>query len=112
MFNTVHEYTEATGDTSSCLVGAAAYKPWPNPQALRDTMIWLNEQYVALAVQSRTDVVFMLENFCGHGFHNDDPLSPCYRGPNTARWLDDTCVHPNPTGHGELAKLYESVISE
>jgi lysophospholipase L1-like esterase len=112
VFNTVHEYTDATGDTSSCLVGAQAYKPWPNPQDLRDMFLWLNEQYVALAVQSHTDVVFMLENFCGHGFHNTDPASPCYRGPNTARWLDDTCVHPNPTGHGELAKLYESVIAE
>ena len=93
VFNTVHEYTDGTGDTSSCLVGAAAYKPWADPQALRDIMIWLNEQYVALAVESRTDVVFMLENFCGHGFHNNDPASPCYRGPNTPRWLDDTCVH-------------------
>jgi len=112
VFNTVHEYTDATGDTNSCAVGAQAYQPWPDPQVLRDIVIWLNEQYVALAVETGTDVVFMLENFCGHGFHNDDPLSPCYRGPNTPRWLDDTCVHPNPTGHGELATLFEHVISE
>jgi lysophospholipase L1-like esterase len=112
IFNTLHEYTDATGDTTSCLVGSQAYQPWPNPQDLRDLIIWLNEQYVSIAVEKQVDLVFMLENFCGHGFHNTDPAAPCYRGPNTARWLDDTCIHPNATGHAELAKLFERVIAE
>jgi len=112
VFNTMHEYTDGTGDTSSCLVASQAYKPWANPQVLRDIVLWMNEQHVKMAVETRTDLVFLLENFCGHGFHNDDPASPCYRGPNTSRWLDATCIHPNPEGHGELAKLFEKVISE
>ena len=112
VFTTMHEYTDATGDTASCLIGSQAYQPWANPQDLRDLIIWMNEQYVSLAVEKHVDLVFMLENFCGHGFHNTDPAAPCYRGPNTARWLDDTCIHPNPTGHGELAALFERVIAE
>lgn len=112
VFNTLHEYTDATGDTASCAIGSAAYQPWPNAQDLRDLILWINEQHVSVAVDTQTDIVFMLENFCGHGFHNTDPAAPCYRGPNTARWLDDTCIHPNAVGHGELAKLIESVIHE
>jgi lysophospholipase L1-like esterase len=112
VFNTIHEYTDATGDTASCAIGAAAYQPWPDPQDLRDLVIWINEQHVSIAVDTQTDIVFMLENFCGHGFHNTDPAAPCYRGPNTARWLDDTCIHPNAVGHGELANLMKKVIDE
>ena len=42
----------------------------------------------------------VLETFCGHGFHKDDPASQCYRGANTPLWFDPfTCIHPNTTGH-------------
>lgn len=65
-----------------------------------------------LAVQSGTDIIFMLEHFCGHGFHYDDPTTECYKGPDAERWFDDTCIHPNPTGHEVIAEMFMSVIDE
>jgi len=57
-------------------------------------------------------MVFALESFCGHGFHADDPSSVCYRGPGTDTWFDVSCIHPNPTGHAELARLFSTTIGE
>jgi hypothetical protein len=57
-------------------------------------------------------VIFMLEHFCGHGFHNEDPTTRCYRGPGTGRWFDLTCIHPNPTGHARIAEMFLAVIDE
>ena len=54
----------------------------------------------------------MFENFCGHGFHANDPASPCYRGPGQENWFDLTCIHPTPTGHGELADWFLATIEE
>ena len=62
------------------------------------------------AVDSRSDLVFLFETFCGHGYKRDDPTLQCYRGPNTDLWFDLTCIHPNPTGHAQIAKLFEEVI--
>jgi hypothetical protein len=75
-------------------------------------LVWANEQYLRIAVESGTDMIFMAEAFCGHGFNHDDPTSPCYRGPETDRWFDLTCIHPNPTGHTELANMFLSVVDE
>ena len=75
--------------------------------------VYLNEQMMKTAVETQTDLVFLFEDFCGHGFHRDDPKSPCYRGPNTPLWFDPiTCIHPNTDGHAELAKLFFNVIDE
>lgn len=114
VFANMFEFTDGTGDTTSCpaaqLAGIGA--PWPDPTALRDMVVWANEQYMRIAVDTGTDMIFMLEEFCGHGHANDDPMAPCYRGPGAARWFDLTCIHPNPTGHGEIANMFMSVVSE
>ncbi|MEZ4368246.1 MAG: SGNH/GDSL hydrolase family protein [Kofleriaceae bacterium] len=114
VFANIYEFTDATADTSACPAASAAGfgDPPPDPAALADMVIWANEQYLKAAVDTGSDMVFMLENFCGHGFHRDDPASPCYRGPGAERWFDDTCIHPNPTGHGKLAEQFFSVIAE
>lgn len=113
VFANMYEYTDATGDVDSCAaVGAAGYEAWDDPQALRDMVIWANEQYMSIAVETGTDMVLMLEQFCGHGYHNDDPASICYRGPDSPRWLDATCIHPNPAGHEALAGFFEDVVAE
>jgi hypothetical protein len=75
-------------------------------------VVWANEQFVKMAVDTSTDVVFMLEEFCGHGFHADDPTAPCYRGPGQDTWFDLTCIHPNPTGHDEITDMFMSVVNE
>ena len=75
-------------------------------------VIWANEQYMRIAVDTHTDMILMLEHFCGHGFHNDDPTTRCYRGPGTERWFDLTCIHPNPTGHQVIADMFMAVVNE
>ena len=77
---------------------------------LKDLVIWANEQYLSIAVDTGTDMVFMLEQFCGRGFNHENTEGICYRGAGTERWFDLTCVHPNPTGHGALADLFRDVI--
>ena len=75
-------------------------------------VIWANEQFVKMAVDTGSDVIFLLEEFCGHGFNADDPSAVCYRGPGNATWFDLTCIHPNPTGHDEITDMFMAVVNE
>lgn len=110
----VYEFTDYTMDLLSCpAAGTAGFSNNPkNPEVLLGSLRLINEEYARIAQESGTDVVFMFENFCGHGFHANDPASPCYRGPDNATWFDFTCIHPNPTGHQALADLFVNVIAE
>ena len=110
----MYEFTDGTGNVQSCDVsGLAGFdKPVPAPAKLADKVIWANEQYMKMAVETQTDVIFMLEEFCGHGFEANNPGAPCYRGPNQDVWFDLTCIHPNPTGHGKIRDMFLAVIKE
>lgn len=114
VFANIYEFTDGTADVMSCpAAGAAGFdEPVPNPEELTALILWLNEQYLSIAVDTQTDMLFLLETFCGHGFRKDDPNAPCYRGPDMPRWFDDTCIHPNPTGHGVIADNFMSIVSE
>ena len=112
VFSNIYEFTDATGDLASCPAAALAgfgaiAAPQMTPAYLRAA-----EQYLRIAVDHQIDMVFSLENFCGHGFHARDPSSVCYRGPNTEAWFDLTCIHPNPKGHAALARLFDTTIAE
>lgn len=112
------EFTDGTAQIESCGLSSIAgfNDPWPNPADLETLVIWAMEQYMAIAVETQTDLVWMLEHFCGHGFvatgANADPNNRCYRGPDTERWFDLTCIHPNPVGHGVLADMFMAVVRE
>lgn len=112
------EFTDGTAQVESCGLSTIAgfNDPWPNPADLESLVIWAVEQYMAIAVETQTDLVWMLESFCGHGFvatgPNADANNRCYRGPGTERWFDLTCIHPNPTGHGVLADMFMAVVDE
>ena len=110
----VYEFTDFTLDFLSCpAAGTAGFDSNPdNPDILLGSLVHINEEYMRIAEENGTDVVFMAEGFCGHGYHSDDPASPCYRGPGNENWFDLTCIHPNPTGHGELAQMFLDVITE
>ncbi len=114
VFSNMFEFTDATGDVTSCpAAGVAGFdEPWANPADLEHLVIWANEQYMRIAVETQTDMIFMLETFCGHGYHNEDAAGRCYRGPGTERWFDVSCIHPNPTGHGVISDMFMSVILE
>jgi lysophospholipase L1-like esterase len=114
VFANMYEFTDATGDVSACpAAGLAGFgAEWKDPMALADMVVWANEQYMRIAVESGSDMIFMLEEFCGHGYQRDDPMSPCYRGPGTDLWFDLTCIHPNPAGHDAITDMFMAVVSE
>ncbi|MCA9704417.1 MAG: SGNH/GDSL hydrolase family protein [Myxococcales bacterium] len=110
----VYEFTDYTGDLLSCpAAGVAGFDANPpNPELLMSSLTLINEEYMQIAQEMGTDVVFMFEGFCGHGFHSDDPQSPCYRGAGSENWFDLTCIHPTPAGHTALAEMFVNVIAE
>lgn len=114
VFANVYEFTDGTGDLMACpAAGLGGFdKPWENPDELIDLMVWFNEQFMDVAVETSTDMIFMLENFCGHGFKAGDPNSPCYRGPNQANHFDLTCIHPTAAGHSVIADMFAAVVDE
>jgi lysophospholipase L1-like esterase len=114
VFANMYEFTDATGDVSACpAAGLAGFgAEWKDPTALADMVVWANEQYMRIAVESGSDMIFMLEEFCGHGYQRDNPMSPCYRGPGTELWFDLTCIHPNPAGHDAITDMFMAVVSE
>jgi len=111
VFSNPYEYTDATGDLLSCpgAVIAGLQGNWIQGEP---AVSYFVERYLQIAVDHQADMVFMLETFCGHGFHHDDPTSQCYRGPGAELWFDFTCLHPNPAGHAVIADLFFSVIGE
>ena len=68
-------------------------------------------QFMKIAAETGTDMIFMLESFCGHGFNHNNPANECYK-PGNERWFDDTCIHPNPTGHHAIADMFMKVVDE
>ena len=67
---------------------------------------------MSIAVDTGTDMLILLETFCGHGFNYDDPDGRCYRGPDAELWFDLTCIHPNPIGHAVIADMFFNVVQE
>jgi lysophospholipase L1-like esterase len=114
VFANVYEFTDGTGEVQSCDVsGLAGFdEPVPSPEQLKEMVVWANEQYLKIAVDYEVDMIFLLEDFCGHGFENDNPAAPCYRGPNTPQWFDLTCIHPNPDGHDHIRDMFMAVVDE
>jgi lysophospholipase L1-like esterase len=102
IFSNVYEYTDTSGDLSSC--PAAVLSGFQGNWAQgAQAVVKLQDLYMKHAVETGTDVMFLLEKFCGHGYRRDDPNLQCYRGPNADLWFDLTCYHPNPTGHQKIA---------
>ncbi len=113
VFGNNYEFTDGTADVTACPgVQLGGIQPWQDKKAQAEMVIWANEQYMKIAVDTQSDVTFMLESFCGHGYKRNDPTSPCYRGPNQALWFDLTCIHPSNEGHVALADLFFKTIAE
>lgn len=106
-----YEYTDGTGDLLSCPAAllAGLSGNWIEGAP---AVVHFQEQFMQIAVDTGTDLVFMLENFCGHGFRHNDPSTPCYVGPGADNWFDLTCIHPNPTGHAVIADMFEATVLE
>lgn len=109
VFGNVYEFTDTSGDLHSC---PAASLTGMKPSYAQGTpaIVRLQELYMKHAVETGSDMVFLLENFCGHGYRRDDPLLQCYRGPNAELWFDLTCIHPNPIGHAKIAEYVLQIV--
>jgi lysophospholipase L1-like esterase len=109
VFANDYEYTDTSGDLLSCPAASlAGFKQnWPQGAP---AVVHFQEQLMKAAVDYGADLVFLLEHFCGHGYRRTDPTLQCYRGPNAELWFDLTCIHPNPTGHAQVADLFQRVI--
>ncbi len=105
----VYEYTDTSGDLLSCPAASlAGFKSnWPQGAP---AIVHFQEQIMKVVVDTKIDMVFLLEHFCGHGYRRTDPSLQCYRGPNAELWFDLTCIHPNPAGHQQIANLFGNVI--
>ena len=113
VFANMYEFTDGTGATNSCVTASlGGIEPWKDVKPLTDMVIWANEQYMKIAVDTQSDMVFALEAFCGHGYKRDDPTGPCYRGPGQPLWFDVTCIHPSNAGHVAMASLFDTTVSE
>jgi lysophospholipase L1-like esterase len=112
VFANIYEFTDGTGDVHSCPGAILAGFGAEAPEQMRPAYIRADEQYMRIAVDNDADMIFLLENFCGHGFHAGEPENECYRGPDAETWFDLTCIHPNPTGHAALADLFFQTIVE
>jgi lysophospholipase L1-like esterase len=110
IYANVYEYTDATGDLLSCPMAETFGIEGDFSEGGQDAYNLVNQRYMQVAVQTGADVVLAYENFCGHGFHRDDPESPCYRGEGTEAWFDPTCIHPSEIGHEEMARMFVEVI--
>lgn len=109
VFANVYEYTDTSGDLSSCPTASLAGMSGQYTEGT-EAIVKLQEQYMKVAVDTKTDMMFMLEHFCGHGWNNDDSTLQCYRGPNAPRWIDATCIHPNPEGHEQISTQFMKIV--
>jgi lysophospholipase L1-like esterase len=112
VFANIYEFTDGTGDLESCPGAALAGFSGEAAAQMRPAYVHVDEQYARIAVETQTDMIFLLESFCGHGFHAGEPDNECYRGPDAETWFDLTCIHPNPDGHAAMADLFYATIME
>ncbi|MGH7327329.1 MAG: hypothetical protein ACREJX_03155, partial [Polyangiaceae bacterium] len=105
----VYEYTDTSGNLDSCPAASLSGLSGNWSQGA-GAVVHLQEQMMQIAVETDSDLVFLLEDFCGHGYERSDPSLQCYRGPDSPLWFDLTCMHPDPAGHAEIARLFEAVI--
>ncbi len=117
IFANPFEFTDGTGDVDACpAAGLAGYKDWAQPEVLEAIVVHVLEGFMQAAVDTGTDMVWMLEHFCGHGFvatgPDADPNNRCYRGPDAALYFDDTCIHPSDAGHHAIFEMFRDTVLE
>jgi hypothetical protein len=107
----VYEFTDTTGDLSACPM-ADQLGFGGQADEVGFATGYLNAAWAEIAVETGTDVLFLQEEFCGHGFASTDPENPCYRGPDAAVYFDLTCIHPTPAGHSRLSAMFTAVVDD
>lgn len=115
VFGNTYEFTDTDSgnDLASCpganLIGMDTALIDPDFVAMAT---WMAGEYMRIAVETKTDMVFFGELTCGHGHMNTNPAGRCYRGPGASLWLDITCMHPSAAGHAGIADMFLATIAE
>jgi hypothetical protein len=109
VFANVYEYTDLTANLSSCPQGSLFGFSGEYMTGVA-ALTKMREQYMKIAVDTGSDLMFLGEAFCGHGFAAGDVQGQCYRGPDTKNWFDLTCIHPTPEGHSVIANDFFAII--
>ena len=113
VYANLYEFTDATGDAAACpLSEVVSLNVDIDDPILEEITIWIEKEYREIGKEHGFDMLFLMENFCGHGFHHDNPESRCYLGPDAERWFDNTCLHPTPKGHEVISDMFFSVIDQ
>lgn len=105
----VYEFTDTTGNLSGCEL-ADTFGIGGEVDSVVIATQYLNAEWAKIAVETQTDMLFMNEGFCGHGYGRDDATGPCYRGPGAELWFDPTCIHPSTAGHTAIAQMFLDVV--
>lgn len=114
IFATTYDFTDHDGamDMASCDGAQLINMDAPLMEPITwDILGEAQETYVRTAVETGTDLIFMGEAFCGHGWDAGNPASRCYR-PAGGVWTDLTCEHPNAAGHDAIFDMFMAVIRE
>lgn len=109
VFANVYEYTDTSGDLSSCPAASLAGMDGSWPEG-KPAIVHFEEGFMKTAVETKTDMMFLFEHFCGHGYKRKDASLQCYRGADAKLWFDATCIHPTPDGHDQIALQFAKVI--
>lgn len=113
VFANMYEFTDGFGEVEACpgadLVGY--HYDLSNAQ-IAERLAWMQGEMLSIAVDTETDMIFLGEAFCGHGYNADDASGRCYRGADSPLWFDESCFHPNNDGHDAIAGLFQSTIEE
>ena len=113
IYANLYEFTDGTGDTSSCpLSEIVSLNVTIDDPILEEITIWMQKEYLEIGKEHDFDMLFLMETFCGHSFHHNNPDTRCYLGPETERWFDNTCLHPTPKGHEVIADMFFSMIDQ
>jgi lysophospholipase L1-like esterase len=115
IFANTYEFTDldSARDLSTCpgalLIDVDEGLEHPDFHAM---VAWMMDEYMRIAVETGTDMIFLGEQTCGHGYNNEDEDGRCYRGPDAELWFDETCMHPSADGHAAIAEMFLSVVDE
>lgn len=115
VFANTYDFTDAHGAEDMARCPGAGLIGLDVP--LRNPLVWdilgrAQEEYLRIAADTGTDMVFLGEGFCGHGYAADDAGLRCFRGPDALPFLDVTCMHPRAEGHSAIASGMLAVIAE
>ncbi len=113
VFANLYEFTDGFGDVDACpgadFVGIHYDLGAP---IIAELIAFEQVEHLKIATETQTDMIFLGEAFCGHGYNLSRADGRCYRDADAELWFDASCFHPNNAGHDAIAGLFQSTIEQ